>query len=107
MKRFWNAPKKSKYNAKKVTINGITFPSKKEADRYLTLQTLRKANEVDFFLMQVPFHLPGKTKYYCDFVVFWKSGRVSFEDVKGVKTDVFQMKKRMVEDLYNVEIECL
>lgn len=107
MKRSWTTPKKTKYNSKKIVINGISFQSKKEANRYIDLQILQKAGDVDFFLRQTPFHLPGKTRYYCDFVVFWSDGEVTFEDVKGVKTEVFMLKKRMVEDIYNVEIKLL
>ena len=89
-----------KYHAKPVEQNGIRFDSKKEAARYNTLELLRSAGEVLAFLRQVPFHLPGGVRYVCDFAVFWADGSVTFEDVKGFKTESYKAKKRMVEDLY-------
>lgn len=94
-----------KFNAKQTMIDGIKFPSRKEANRYSELKLLQRAGEVVFFLMQVPFWLPGNVTYRVDYQIFWADGRVSFEDVKGVKTKDFIMKKKMVESLYPVEIE--
>ena len=95
-----------KYNAQPATRDGYRFDSKKEARRYDELVLLRKAGEVVIFLRQVPFHLPGGVVLRLDFVVFWASGEVSFEDVKGMKTEQYKAKKRMVETLYSpVRIE--
>ena len=82
------------------TVDGILFDSKKEARRYGDLKLMRKAGVVSFFLRQVPFHLPGKTTYRCDFVVFYADGTVAFEDVKGMRTQAYKLKKRQVEELY-------
>lgn len=87
------------------TVDGILFDSKAEARRYRALLMLRGAGVVRFFLRQVPFHLPGKTRYVCDFQVHWADGRVTHEDVKGVRTEVYKLKRRQVEDLYPVTIE--
>ena len=35
-----------------------------------------------------------------DFVVFWANGEVTFVDVKGMKTEQYKAKKRMVETMY-------
>ena len=89
-----------KYHAKPSVNNGIRFDSKKEAERYNTLELLRSAGEVLIFLRQVPFHLPGGVRYVCDFMVFWADGSVTFEDVKGFRTESYKAKRRMVEDIY-------
>ncbi len=104
MKHHWTKAK-SKYSAKATVVDGMRFDSKKEAKRYGDLKLLRRSGEVDFFLRQVPFHLPGPTKYLLDFLVFWSSGLVTFEDVKGHRTETYIMKKKQVEDLYGVEIK--
>ena len=83
------------------TVDGITFDSKKEANRYKDLKQLQDWGEVLQFLRQIPFHLPGHTKYVCDFLVFWTDGHVSFEDVKGMRTETYKLKKRQVEELYS------
>ena len=95
---------KHKFHARSSTYNGIHFRSKKEGNRYLELLAMQKAGEVVFFLMQVPFRLAGGVKYVVDFVVFWKNGDITFEDVKGYKTPIYITKKKMVEDLYPIQI---
>lgn len=89
-----------KFHATPVVHDGIHFDSKKEGARYETLKLLRAAGEVLFFTLQMPFRLPGGVKYVCDFMVFWADETVTFEDVKGFRTESYKAKKRMVEDLY-------
>jgi len=84
------------------TADGIAFDSKKEMNYYLRLKL---DPDVYYVLRQVPFELPGKTKYYCDFLVFYQDGHYEFIDVKGMKTDMYKLKKRQVQDLYPVEIK--
>ena len=96
----------SKYRAKKTVVDGITFDSKKEADFYCELKMLRMAGEVIDFERQVTFELQpkfqhsGKTeraiKYIADFVVKYKDGRTVVVDVKGDKTDVYRIKRKML-----------
>lgn len=106
MQKNHNMPwKRNKYRAKRTERKDRSFDSKLEAKYYDKLLLLQKAGEVDFFLQQVPFHLPGKTKYVCDFMVFYADGTVKIIDCKGVETSTFKLKKRQVEELYPVEIE--
>jgi len=74
--------------------------SVKEARYYDMLVLERKSGHVVTFLMQVPFRLPGGVRYIVDFVVFRDGGSIEFIDVKGLKTESYKAKKRMVEDLY-------
>lgn len=91
---------KHKFKAIPTTVGENWFGSKKEAKRFCELQILQKSGEVLFFLKQTPFHLPGKIKYLCDFMVFWKDGNITFEDVKGMRTRSFIDKKKQVEEIY-------
>ena len=95
---------KHKFNAIRSECDGFKFASKKERKRYLELKMLREANEVLFFQMQSPFHLTGGVKYVCDFQVYWKNGDITFEDVKGVRTPMYILKKKQVEQLYPITI---
>ncbi len=96
-----------KFNAVRTEVDGITFASKKEAKRYKELVLLRENGDILFFLRQVPFHLPGNVKYLCDYLIFWANGDVTFEDVKGMKTAMYILKKKQVEALYPIKIaEC-
>jgi len=89
-----------KYGAIRTEYDGISFPSKLEGNYYLYLKQLKAAGEVIQFLRQVPFHLPGNTRYVVDFMIFWKDGNIDFTDVKGKETPEFIKNKKQVEDLY-------
>ena len=83
------------------TRDGIKFASKKEMHRYDELVILKRGGEVLTFLVQAPaFRLPGGVRYTADFLVFWADGRVTVEDVKGMRTESYKAKKRMVEAMY-------
>jgi len=94
-----------KFRAEPTNRGTARFDSKKEARYFDGLCGKCKDGRVLFFLRQVPFHLPGNTKYVVDFVEFHADGTVHFVDVKGFETQAFRMKKRQVEDLYPVTIE--
>lgn len=96
---------RSKYNAQPTTIDGIKFPSKKEARYYAILKQLVDEKKVLYFLRQVPIHLPANIRYVCDFVVFYPDGSVRYIDSKGVKTPIYILKKKQVESLYPIRIE--
>lgn len=95
---------KHKFNAVRCESDGFKFASKKERKRYLELKSLKAIGEVVFFLMQTPIHLPGNIKYVCDYQVFWSDGTVTFEDVKGMKTPMYNLKKKQVETEYPFQI---
>jgi hypothetical protein len=105
--RFRNDEKKrkAKYNSVRTKINGYCFSSKKEAKRYLELLTLKKAGEIKIFIRQPMIDLGGGTTYRPDFLIFWSDGKTTWEDVKGFKTPIFKMKKKLVEAKYPIDIE--
>jgi hypothetical protein len=114
-----NSQKKkgSKYRNTKVIIDDITFHSTKEGMYYTRLKLLKKSGEVKDFKMQVkyPVEINGVhiTNYLLDFEVEYPDGRIEYIDVKGydkktekfITTDVFKLKKKMVEAIYNIEIK--
>ena len=95
----------SKFRSVITEVDGIKFHSKLEASYYENLKILKNIKLVDFWLQQVPFILPGGVKYLCDFLVFYTDGSHKFVDVKGIETNLFKVKKKQVESLYNVKIE--
>ena len=96
--------RRNKYNAIKTVVDGYKFDSMKEARRYSELLLLIRAGEVTHFLRQVPFHIAPGVTYRLDFLVFWKDGRVTYEDVKGFRTPMYKTKKKLVEHNFPVEI---
>lgn len=99
--------KKHKYNATRTERlwKGILwkFDSKAEARRFDALTAMQEAGEVQFFLVQVPFRLP-ETTYRVDFVVWWKDGHVTFEDVKGRMTPKSKLKIDQVRRIHGIDI---
>ena len=94
-----------KFRARQTEYDGIKFPSKKEAEFYLDLKMRQLSGNLLFFLRQVPFHLPGNVRYVVDFVTFDPDGTVHFIDTKGMRTESYIAKKKIVEALYPIEIE--
>jgi len=92
--------RKSKYHAIPTVIDGIRFASKSEAKRYGQLKLLQLAGEIRWFTCQVPFHLGAGVRYVSDFLIVYADGQVEVEDVKGVETAMFKVKRRLFEAAY-------
>jgi hypothetical protein len=97
-----NKSQVSKYKAKRAEADGISFHSIKERDFYLRLKGCKERGEIKFFLMQVPFRLPGAVKYLLDFMVMDTDGSIQYIDVKGCATPVSTLKIKQVEDIYKI-----
>lgn len=99
------ARRRSKYGATRATRDGFSFDSQLEARVYDTLVLLQHAGEVEYFLCQVPFRIPGGVKYVADFLVLYTDGRKRVLDAKGVETATYKTKKKLVEHHYPITIE--
>ena len=104
--------KPSKYhNQKTKTIDGIEHDSKKEATRWMELQMLQRAGEIANLRRQVTFELIPKQdgeracNYIADFVYLDKSGKTIVEDAKGVRTDVYKIKRKLMLWRYGIKIK--
>lgn len=102
--------KRSKYGNRKVTVDGETFDSQLEAERWWELRQLERKGLISDLERQVrlPLIVQG-TKvgdYIPDFRYRDEAGRVVIEDVKSepTKTAVYRLKKRIVKAQYGLEI---
>lgn len=106
----------SKYRAKKTVVDGIKFDSKREAERYCELKLLEKAKEIRDLELQPRFLLQDKFKdrhgkthrkieYVADFMYINKDDKKIVEDVKGMMTDVYKLKKKLFLNLYDKEFD--
>jgi hypothetical protein len=102
----------SKYNAKKTVVDGIEFDSIREAERYRELKLLERGKEIRNLVLQPRFLLQdkfvdkhGKThkkiEYVADFLYIDKYGKAIVEDVKGMLTAVYKLKKKMFLYLFD------
>ena len=106
--------KKSKYNNKKTRVDGILFDSQKEANYYIGLKILTACGEIRGFGIQMRIVIAEgdentrATEYLPDFVIFNKDGTYRIVDVKGMQTDVFKLKMKMLKEKYpklDIELE--
>lgn len=99
--------KQRKYKNIKVVIDGIKFDSKAEARRYRELKFLESAGEIELLSLQPKLDLVINDKkcgfYKADFE-YYEGGRRVIEDVKGVKTPVYNLKKKLIKALYDIDI---
>lgn len=99
-------PRENKYHNNKCEADGIVFDSVLEKNYYCELKMRRMAGEIKDFELQVPFILQpsfkrnGKTeraiKYIADFVVHYPDGHKQVVDTKGMRTEMFKLKRKML-----------
>ena len=116
----------SKYHSKKITIDGISFDSRKEAKRWQELSLLQRAGAITDLQRQVEFELipaqrepdtigvrggvkKGKTielavKYVADFV-YKENGKTIVEDTKGFKTKDYIIKRKLLLWVHGIQIK--
>lgn len=107
----------SKYGNKKVTVHGINFDSKMEAEYYLYLLELQARGEVKDielqpkYLLQPAFKKNGKSirkiEYIPDFKVTYIDGSTDVIDVKGMETSDFKLKKKMFQYKYPEDLKLM
>lgn len=107
----------SKYNNKKTTVFGITFDSKREAERYLILRTLEKQRAIKDLRLQVKYELIPEQRdeknkiveractYVADFVYVDDQGIEVVEDAKGVRTKEYRIKKKLMLWVHKIKIK--
>lgn len=108
-----NKSRRGKYNANGQKIDGHWFASAAEAKRYVQLKDMQQDDLIEDLVLQPSYPIihNGKpiTTYRADFryVVLnelKRSEAVVVEDVKGMITDVYLIKKKLVEAQYNLKI---
>lgn len=98
---------RSKYGAVKTEIDGITFDSKREAQRYAELKQLERAGLISGLKLQHRIALAGRDGplrgksgrqlfYVADFAYRDEDGRAVVEDAKGFATRAYALKKAIL-----------
>lgn len=103
----------NKYGARKIkSPDGQVFDSVKEFHRYGVLRLLERAGKIKDLKRQVRFELIPKQDgeractYVADFVYFDNSlGGKVVEDVKGYKTEVYRLKKKLLMWIHGIRIK--
>lgn len=122
--------RRSKYGNRKTMVDGITFDSKKKANRFRELQFLERAGKITALQRQVKYVLiptqrefsneiykkgahqghfkPGKVlekecSYIADFA-YIQDGAYVVEDTKGVRTEAYKIKRKLMLERYGIQI---
>lgn len=122
--------RRSKYGNRKTVVDGITFDSKKEANRFRELQLLERAGKITALQRQVKYVLiptqrefsneiykkgahqghfkPGKVlekecSYIADFA-YIQDGAYVVEDTKGVRTEAYKIKRKLMLERYGIKV---
>lgn len=111
----WQKKKpESKYHNQKTKVMGREFDSRHEAERYMQLRSMEQNGIISDLRCQVPYELVrsqrvcGKmirASYYIADFVYNRDGEVVVEDAKGVKTAVYQLKKKLMAVNYGILIQ--
>ncbi len=124
----------AKYGNRKIRIDGIEFDSKREAQRYCELRLLQRAGRISNLELQKPYELipaqyeeipMGKTytrgdrkgqpktrrvcvekgvKYVADFA-YIENGKTVVEDAKGVRTEAYKIKRKLMLHVHGIKIK--
>lgn len=118
-----------KYGNKKITVDGVTFDSKKEYLRWCELRLLERAGQIADLQRQVKYELipaqyeeferystkTGKRlkngtrcvekecSYIADFV-YKQNGQTVVEDTKGVRTEAYIIKRKLMLHIHGIKI---
>ena len=121
----------SKYHSVRTVVNGIVFDSKKEARRYYELLCLERSKAICELQRQVKYILipaqyeecdevykKGKMKgqkkrgrlierecsYIADFV-YIENGVTIVEDCKGIRTEAYKIKKKLMLYIHGIRLK--
>jgi hypothetical protein len=104
-----SAKRSGKYNAKKTLVKGIEFDSKVEAERYLFLLEQERKNTICDLILQESFQIIVNDDVVCTYMADFSYKLVSngskvVEDVKGVKTPIYRLKKKLLKASLGIDI---
>ena len=105
----------SKYhNIQWPDLSGFVHDSKREAHRANELLLMQRAGVITDLQQQVPFGLipaqklsNGKTEKGCTYVAdftYWENGRFVVEDAKGMRTEAYKIKRKLMLERHGIEI---
>lgn len=117
MKRPGSLPKRPKYGNQVTVVGGVRFDSQAEARRWGVLVRLQMAGQIADLRRQVTFELVPSVKFFgakratpalryiADFgYTDLATGLPVIEDLKGMKTRVYAIKKHLLKHFFGIDI---
>lgn len=101
---------KNKYRNKITYIDNIKFHSKLEAGHYSQLKTLLKQNLIEDLVLQPKYKIKVNDKKICNVILDFsfydnQKQKTRYIDSKGVYTNESKIKHKLVNAIYNIDIE--
>ena len=104
--------KRNKYGAKKTTVDGITFDSKWEAQRWGELQAMERGGLVRDLERQVSYDIIVNGEKICRYIADFRyktvdddgSTKEVVEDAKGFETADFKIKKKLMKAVHQIDL---
>lgn len=96
-----------KYRNIRTLVDGVLFDSQKEARRYSELKLLERAGKITGLILQPKYPIVVNGVKVCTYVAdfFYNAQGVDVvEDVKGMKTPIYNLKKKLVRACHGIEI---
>jgi len=105
----------NKYHARKATVMGETFDSRREAERWMVLKASERVGTIQNLRRQVKYELipaqriNGKVversvSYIADFV-YERDGETVVEDAKGKILPVYIIKRKLMLWVYGIQVK--
>lgn len=128
VKKGGGQPSPRKYGNRKITVDGITFDSRREAIRYQELCLLQRAGNITDLELQKRFELiPAqyerfarygkkgqrlkdgqrcveKAVFYVADFCYVQDGKTVVEDTKGVRTKDYVIKRKLMRWVHGIKI---
>ena len=104
--------KRNKYGAKKTTVDGITFDSKWEAQRWGELKAMERGGLVRDLERQVKYDIVVNDEKICRYIADFRYKIVDdnggtkevVEDAKGFETADFKIKKKLMRAVHQIDL---
>lgn len=98
-----------KYHNEPIKVDGIRFDSKAEARRYGELRLMQDAGKIYGLVHHPSYPISIDDCFICKYIADFAyldidTDRLIIEDVKGVRTQAYQIKKKLMKALYNIDI---
>lgn len=97
----------SKYRNKKTVVDGITFDSQREANRWQELTLMQKAGEITELERQVRYPIRVNGHEVCCYIsdaTYRKDGKLVVEDAKGHRTRDYILKRKLMKAALGIEV---
>lgn len=99
----------NKYRAIPTLVDGLRFPSKREASRYSALKTRMLAHQITDLELQPTYSIDFNGFHICKVKLDFRyydiaTERMVIEDSKGMDNALSKLKRKLVKAFHGVEV---